>query len=94
MASKEKQIEEMARSLCLLKQDSCDNCDMKESCLMRNCAKCFYTAGYRKASEVAREIIVAADETINTICIMTGIEIVAVGGKYLELRKKYTEESE
>lgn len=42
------------------------------------------------ATEVAREIIAAADEIINTICVMTGIEIAAVGGKYLGLRKKYT----
>ena len=44
------------------------------------------------ATEVAREIFEAADEIINTICVMTGIEITAVGGKYLGLRKTYTEE--
>ena len=52
-----------------------------------------YEKGYRKASEVAGEIIKAADEIINTICIMTGIEITAVGGKYLELRKKYADKA-
>ena len=44
---------------------------------------------YRKASDVAREIIDAADEIINTICVLTGIEIAAAGGKYFGLRRKW-----
>lgn len=55
-------------------------------------AEALYAKGYCKASDVAREICDAADEIINLICAMTGIEITAVGGKYLKLRKKYTEE--
>lgn len=42
----------------------------------------------------AKEIIKAADEIINLVCVMTGIEITAVGGKYLELRNKYMEGNE
>ena len=52
-------IDEMARSLCLLKKDTCEDCTMNEHCLMRNCAECFYNAGYRKASDVARETVEA-----------------------------------
>jgi hypothetical protein len=47
--------------------------------------------GYRKASEVAREIFEAVDTTIDLVCAMTGLDI-TIFGKYAELKKKYTEE--
>lgn len=54
-----------------------------------------YKNGYKQGKvDGAREIIKSADEIIDTICHITGIEITAVGGKYLGLRKKYTEENE
>ena len=50
-------IDEMARSLCLLKKDTCEDCTMNEHCLMRNCAECFYNAGYRKDSDIIDEFV-------------------------------------
>ena len=55
-------------------------------------AECAYKNGYEKGRAEAAELCAAADELINTICVVTGIEITAVGGKYLELRKKYIED--
>ena len=52
-----------------------------------------YKNGYEKGQlDTAKEICEAADELINTICVVTGIELTAVGGKYLELRNKYSGE--
>ena len=54
--NKEKQIEEMAKIFCGMK-NGCDGCMWdKVHCYERNDAKALYNAGYRKASEVAREI--------------------------------------
>jgi hypothetical protein len=54
--SKEKQIEEMAKIFCGMK-NGCDGCMWdKVHCYERNDAKDLYNAGYRKASDVAREI--------------------------------------
>ena len=86
--SREKQIEEMAKVL-----EGVTRWEEARLGYYRSKAVALYNAGYRKASEVAREIVQAADGIINLICAMTGIEITAVGGKYLELRKKYTEEN-
>lgn len=52
---RDKQIEEMARAMCLR-----EHCPVK-SCIKVNCektwlAEALYNAGYRKASDVAREI--------------------------------------
>lgn len=58
----------------------------------RMAAEYAYQNGYEKGRAEATELCAAADELINTICTVTGIELAAVGGKYLELRKKYIED--
>ena len=45
-------MDKMARELCLLNKSSCDECEMAEFCLMRNCARCFYNLGYRKMNDI------------------------------------------
>ena len=55
-------------------------------------AKALYNAGYRKASEVAREFIKAVDSMLELVTAMTGLNVLAYGGKFAELKKKYTEE--
>lgn len=47
--SKEKQIEEMARTVC--KRKSCDVCYNQFDCIYIADARCLYNAGYRKQSE-------------------------------------------
>ena len=55
--NKEKQIEEMARLICLsYNTDACKKCDDSDFCSVKDEAQRLYTAGYRKADEVAREI--------------------------------------
>ena len=52
----EKQIEELARSFCgLSKTLKCSECSYE--CYQKEYARKAFEAGYRKASEVAREII-------------------------------------
>ncbi len=61
----------------------------------RQCA--CYALGCQMAEElkreVAKEIFETVDSTIDLICAMTGVDIVAFG-KYAELKKKYTEGGE
>ena len=64
--------------------------DDPESHFMRIARHLYVTKGYRKASDVAREIFEGVDSTIDLICAMTGLDI-KVFGKYAELKKKYTE---
>ncbi len=85
----EKQIEELARAFCGLSAHvKCSECSYE--CYQKLYARKAIEAGYRKASDVAEEIFLAIDETINLICAMTGLDI-AIFGKYAELKKKYTE---
>jgi hypothetical protein len=49
--SKEKQIEEMARDICRVKQNCNDVCHPINSCRALKYAERFYNAGYRKQSE-------------------------------------------
>ena len=49
--SKEKQIEEMARTLCGEKEHSCKECDSFDLCEFWLEASTLYNAGYRKQSE-------------------------------------------
>ena len=41
--------------------------------------------------EVAREFIEAVDSMIELVSAMIGLDIIVFGGKYAELKKKYTE---
>ena len=88
----EKQIEEMARLLCG-QAKSCNECSVHKPCLMMNCARILTDNGYRKASDVAREIFEELEKLM-----LDG----AIGGKYPtkvinpekydELKKKYESE--
>ena len=55
--SRDKQIEEMARTLCGQKEHGCAECDSCDLCEFWVEASILCNAGYRKASDVAREII-------------------------------------
>lgn len=62
MTEKEKQIEEMAYSICNLPEmygitKSCSTCGNKGRCKPQWKAEKLYAAGYRKQSEVAENII-------------------------------------
>ena len=59
--SRDKQIEEMAKTVCHLDR-TCDECMTSFECKAMMYAKRFYNAGYRKASEVAREIFAEIEE--------------------------------
>lgn len=87
---KEKQIEEMAKVLC---QNVLTEYCASGSCSNSNClvnAKALYTlynAGYRKASEVAREIFEEIERVVGyALCVD-----LTDWSAYTELKKKYTE---
>ena len=98
--SREKQIEEMARVLCGM-ASSCNKCMFNsETCYEYKDAEEIYNAGYRKQSEVAKDILAEVERIIleNTYphfmtdgkpCIIwkpkEGYDALA------ELKKKYTE---
>jgi hypothetical protein len=88
--NKEKQIEEMAKIFCGMK-NGCDGCMWdKVHCYERNDAKDLYNAGYRKASEVAREIFEEIGELVNEY--LDGRIYTHDFCTYLaELKKKHTE---
>jgi hypothetical protein len=95
---KEKQIEEMAVEFAKINCNpkgcySCNLCDEYGS-LELNCedylyyrtmAETFYTAGYRKASDVAEEIFAEIEDVLNNIGYFDELDFNA-------LKKKYTEE--
>ena len=111
--NKEKQIEEMAKVLSTVKR--CDAFTVSE-CIKRKCqyphyegvtciaehqAEKLYNAGYRKASEVAREIFEEIDKMLDTVTIVMGRldslrtfhkTIEKVTSTVDELKKKYTKE--
>ena len=60
---KQTEIEEMAKTVCHLDR-TCDECMTSFECKAMIYAKRFYNAGYRKASEVAREIIEEAEKAL------------------------------
>ena len=55
-------------------------------------AKELYAKGYRKASEVAREIFEEIDKIINARCVQVEISERKMIAEIAELKKKYTEE--
>lgn len=92
--NRDKQIEEMARKMCRnYKQDG--NCASDDEpcaleCVYGYCAERIYCAGYRKASEVVREIIGEIEKVNNLFC--TALGSVAIARTLAELKKKYTED--
>ena len=93
---KKKQIEEMAKVLC---QNVLTEYCASGSCSNSNClvnAKALYTlynAGYRKASEVAREIFEEIEASAKVKYWRGGgLVVFEVNGEdFAELKKKYTE---
>jgi hypothetical protein len=81
--NRNKQIDEIAKILCGMK-NGCDGCMWDKSiCYERNDAEEIYNAGYRKASDVAREIF---EELKKAGITEQRYPVIA------EVRKKYTEE--
>lgn len=103
--SKEEQIYEMALASCnpdFYKDKTCVECDYRRCCSLISTAEKLYTAGYRKASDVARETIAEAIKILKEKCLLT----VRKDGTYcfekedvlfwlrtipLKMEKKYTE---
>lgn len=87
MTDKEKQIKELAHSLCCWHQDVCSDCGAP--CAYWEKANRLYAVGYRKQSEVAESIIVmlkaakpvvkthfeAYDELFENIAAEYGVEV-------------------
>ena len=83
----DKQIGEMTKDICEIQNKGmkCDICDT--GCDCRMFAEALYNAGYRKASEVAREIF----EEIEALFCGDGFHYFVRIPRYEELRKKYLE---
>jgi hypothetical protein len=64
--NKEKQIEEMVKDACKL-NIACEDCNAHGVCKAQKYAERFYNAGYRKASEVAREIFEEIENLMNEV---------------------------
>ena len=105
--NKEKQIEEMAKTVCHLDR-TCDQCMTSFECKAMTYAKRFYNAGYRKASEIFEEIEKQIDVTLSIIqkilnakggrangktVLISKLDMLIESKKFIaELKKKYTEE--
>ena len=94
--SKEKQIiEEMAYDICKSRKanwaDGCRVCSHHERCIYQDVAYALYNAGYRKQSEVAREIFEELEKILHLRDIGENLNITALYTDYAELKKKYTE---
>jgi hypothetical protein len=88
--SRDKQIEEMAEAICGLKTSDgclCDGGYCNHNCSAYEKAKHLYNAGYRKASEVAREIF----EDIFYHTYYSHGRLIIEHSTLLALQKKYTE---
>ena len=88
----EKQIEELARSFCGLSAKlKCSECSYE--CYQKEYARKAFEAGYRKTSEVAREIF-AEIETSLLMPVFKGSEVYCAIREedYLHYKKKYTED--
>ena len=90
---KEKQIEEMAKTMCnCYDSGNCKMhghlCDLK--CISGFNALGLYNAGYRKASEVAREIFEEFGKYISPHKI-GAFNCIYINDVIYELKKKYTE---
>lgn len=94
--SKDKQIEEMAKVLCKDCARDALPCSLTITGIMCDAvmeqAEALYSAGYRKASDVAREIFEELEKiaihgtTFHGLCLMSMGEVA-----FAELKKKYTE---
>jgi adenine-specific DNA glycosylase len=94
--SREKQIEEMAETICRRELDpNCSTCYFNKDCRDYLVAKKLYNAGYRKQTEVAREIFAEIERILllNKVCFDSGIYYEQdVEWDIAELKMKYTED--
>ena len=76
--TEQQQIEEMAKNMCgnNFSRDACKHCRLWDSCY--NEAKNLYAAGYRKKSDVAKDIISKAFERIFPTSEYDGIELIGI----------------
>ena len=86
--NKDKQIEEMAKTILDVDRSyygmECDDIQAKAE------ATAIYDKGYRKASEVAREIFEEIEDLWNTEYVVGNLTAEQFKDKYAELKKKYT----
>ena len=85
--SRDNQIEEMAKAM----HDGCSIVKATNQCRGEDCLDCgavtLYEKGYRKASDVAREIFEEIEKVVGyTLCVD-----LTDWSAYTELKKKYTE---
>jgi hypothetical protein len=85
---KEKQIEEMAKAVCHLDR-TCDQCMTSFECKAMTYAKRFYDNGYRKSSDVAREIFADLEKIIEVD--NEGKASFDIREFHHKIEKKYTE---
>lgn len=99
----DEKIEQMAKEVCPLYPDyeSCEQCDAEldiddEPCVHKCFAKAFYNAGYRKASDVAKEIFDWLENSFVNLNFVSG-NVELNFGDYLNfkenIKKKYTGEN-
>lgn len=91
--SRDKQISEMACDMCTVIKNCNDPYNPIKTCEAYKCAKIAYEKGYRKASEVAREIFEEIEKTAMSK-IDTDLSIAVLNDTYYieaidELKKKY-----
>lgn len=90
--NKDKQIEEMAEAIEKARIKATDTTNSMNYGFGGWYAKELYNAGYRKASEVAREIFEVIEKYLVTGSTFYGQAIHSIGvGTFAELKKKYTE---
>ena len=90
--SRDKQIEEMAKTVCHLDR-TCDECMTSFECKAMMYAKRFYNAGYRKSTEVAEEIFGEIEFEIHQLDFdREETRAIAIEGIIANAKKKYTEE--
>jgi hypothetical protein len=98
--TKDKQLEEIARTICCCYENGICNIDRKPCdlyCGSMASAKKLYEIDYRKASEVAREIFEEIEKFIYSKCYSVRADrdvtgLIIDGEQFAELKKKYTEE--
>ena len=89
-----KQIEEMAKDICLVKGGCDDVCDPIEDCRAFKYSQRAYEKGYRKASDVARVIFAEIEENMTDIR-MGFATLRAIGKRHLaKIKEKYESEDE
>lgn len=102
--NKEKQIEEMIKEIekcsclytpCDRECAQCSNVEMYDDSI-NHIARTVYEAGYRKASEVAREIFEEIEKiTMHNVTSSYGLYLMSMGeAAFAKIKKKYTEGGE